>query len=166
MVQRNWKAARNLMFGLLTVLLVTMIAVAILTYTHRDAQFSNPLIMFAIMHHIELMIFLALISIGFGFFWANMSYTEVRQTTIDSKGVLEVVLMFLSREEKEIVNFLVSHKGETTQAEISRLASMGRVKAFRSLSKMQQKGIIEIIPHGKIRKVKLKDNILHIINKK
>ena len=72
-------------------------------------------------------------------------------------------MLFLSREEREIVNFLVENKGITTQAEIARLPHMNRVKAHRSLQKMSQKQIIELIAHGKIRKVHLKENILQLL---
>lgn len=74
-------------------------------------------------------------------------------------------MLFLNKEEKEIIKYLVEKKGETTQAEISRLPGLNRVKAYRSVQKMQQKKLIEVVSHGKVRKIKLRKDILCILKK-
>ena len=101
-------------------------------------------------------------SVAYGFVWASILYREVVQKKQESKSILETVFLFLGNEEKSIIEFLVQKKGSTTQADISRLAGMTRLKAFRALQKMQNKNLVEIVPHGKIRIVKLKQNILNV----
>jgi uncharacterized membrane protein len=156
------KTIRNVSFVVLTVLLIAVIVLAFMTYNAKVSD-ANPYFSFAVTHHLELMGSLVGISLIFGFFTSQMFYAEIQRKKHESKSMLTVVLLFLSREEREIVNFLVENKGVTTQAEIARLPHMNRVKAHRSLQKMQEKQIIELVPHGKIRKVHLKENILQLL---
>jgi len=157
------KMYKNIGFGVLTMLLIIVSTVAILTYMNRDHDNHNYLFTLAVQHHVEIMLALVIIATGFGFFWSAVSFSQIEKQKKDSKKILETVMLFLNREEKQIVNFLVEKKGATNQAEISRLPGMNRVKAYRSLQKMQEKRIIDIIPHGKIRRVVLKENILNSV---
>lgn len=154
------RTLRNLSFWVLAVLLILVTVIAFMTYTSDGIP---PRLSFAVRYHTEIMVGLLIISIVFGFASAQFFYAEIQRKKQDSKSILAVVLLFLSREEREIVNFLVERKGTTTQAEIARLPHMNRVRAYRSLQKMQEKQIIELVPHGKIRRVHLKENILQLL---
>ena len=103
------------------------------------------------------------ISVFFGFYTSKVLYSKLKKRTKTSKSILDVVLLFLGEDEKSIINFLVEKKGQTTQAEISRLSNMNRVKAHRSLQKLQVKQLIDIVSHGKVRKIKLKENIYDLL---
>lgn len=155
------RVIRNLSFSLLAILLIAVTVIAFMTY-NADAS-GNEHLSFAVRHHTGIMAGLLIVSILFGFFSSQFYYRELQRKKQDSKNILEVVLLFLNREEREIVNFLVEQKGITTQAEIARLPHMNRVKAHRSLQKMEEKQLIELVPHGKIRKVHLKENILQLL---
>lgn len=157
-MSNNSKTIRNTSFIMLAILLIMITFVAFATYNATNGIFS-----FAAEYHTEIMAGLLVISIGFGFASSQFFYAELQRKKQDSKNILSVVLLFLNREEREIINFLVEKKGMTTQAEIARLPHMNRVKAHRSLQKMQEKQLIELIAHGKIRKVVLKENILHLL---
>lgn len=76
-----------------------------------------------------------------------------------------MLFLFLNNDEKEIINYLIQNKGTAGQADIARLPGMNRVKAFRSLQKMQEKNLIDITAHGKIREILLKENILNMLIK-
>ncbi len=156
------KLLRNISFAILTLLLIALSAIAFMTYRSDILIFGQNL-SFAVQHHTAIMAGLLIISILFGFATSQIFYAELQRKKKVSQSILGVVLLFLSREEREIVNFLVENKGITTQAEIARLPHMNRVKAHRSLQKMSQKQIIELIAHGKIRKVHLKENILQLL---
>ena len=106
------------------------------------------------------MFILIIIAAAVGFSLSSMLYGQVRKKEEHTKSTLETVLLFLGDEEKDIINYLVEKKGSATQADISRLPKMNRVKAFRSLQKMKDKKLIDIAAYGKLRKVRLKDNIL------
>jgi uncharacterized membrane protein len=159
---RTEKSVRNLMFIILAILLVAVIFITFMTYNTDGGD--SPFLRFAVGHHTAIMAGLIVISLIFGFVSSQFFYAALQRKKQDSKTILGVVLLFLSREEREIVNYLVAQQGTTTQAEIARLPHMNRVKAYRSLQKMQEKQIIELVPHGKIRKVHLKQNILDILN--
>jgi uncharacterized membrane protein len=132
--------------------------------THNATAGGNAYWSYAVMHHTEIMAGLIIISLLLGFLTSQFLYEEVQRKKRDTKDIHEVVLLFLSREEREIVNYLVEHNGETTQAEIARLPHMNRVKAHRSLQKMQERQLLEVVPHGKIRRIILRKNILELLH--
>lgn len=105
------------------------------------------------------MVVLVLTAVLYGFVLAYFSYRAIRKESSTTASMLEVILLFLSQEEQTILNHLVQNKGEATQADISRLPSMHRVKAHRLLQKMQNNNLIDVTAHGKVRHVLLKQHI-------
>lgn len=156
---------RNLSFGILTTLFILFIGLAIVTYTYKGNN-PSPLFLFAIQNHLAIMLVLALVSVAFGFYLATLSSSEIERKDKQTRNILDVVMLFLSKDEKKIIDFLVKNNGETTQAEISRIEGMGRVRAFRSVKKLADKNIIEIVAHGKVRKVTLKEPIQGLLLEK
>ena len=126
---------------------------------------ANPLFYYAAQNHLELLFIMIMISIILGFFISGLSFRALEKQRKNSENILQIVLMFLNKEEEEIIKHLVKTTGETTQAEISRLPGLNRVKAYRSLQKMQEKKLIMIKAHGKIRKVILREDVLDILKK-
>ncbi len=155
------KTIRNISFAVLTVLLVLVTVVVFMTYNADPA--SRHYSSFAVRHHVELMGALLLVAIVFGFVSSKLFYAEIQKEKQETRNILGIVLLFLNQEERAIINLLVQNKGYTNQAEVARLPNMSRVKAHRSLQKMQEKQLIELVPHGKIRKVHLKQNILEML---
>ena len=162
----NLRLYKNIGFGILTILLILCTVIAILTYLGRDSNTTSHLFMLAIQHHLEIMVLLIVISITFGFVWSSIAIGEAEKQKKDNRKILEIVLLFLNNEEKQIIDFLIKQEGNTSQAEISRLPNMGRVKAYRSLRKMEEKRLVDIVSHGKVRKVSLKENIYQLLAEK
>lgn len=156
----NIKFSKGIGVGVLVILLITATWLSIITHKYKNVSTANNLLRFAINNHTIILVSLIVIAIASGFLWSNILYSEIKKKQKDTKTILNVVLQFLNNEEKAIIKLLVENNGSTTQSEIARLPNMTRVKAFRSLQKMEEKALIEIIPHGKIRKVKVKENIL------
>ena len=154
---------RNAGFGVLAALLAGVAWIALATY-NPDAG-SGHFTLFAAEYHIEIMLALMVTAIAFGFFVSQFFYAELQRSRQASSSIMDTVLLFLGREEREIVRYLVSRGGETTQAEISRLPGMSRVKAHRSLQKMQEKQLLDVIPHGKVRRIVLKPHIIGTLKK-
>lgn len=152
---------RNTGFVALSAILLVLLVLAFMTYTTEPG--ANAFTAYAVLHHSEIMAGLVVIAVVFGFALAQRSYAAIERERAGSRDILGIVLLFLSAEEKAIVNLLVEQGGSTNQAEIARLPGMNRVKAHRSLQKMQEKRIIELVPHGKIRKVHLKENLRTIL---
>ncbi|MFQ5620922.1 MAG: helix-turn-helix transcriptional regulator [Candidatus Nanoarchaeia archaeon] len=150
-------------FLVLASLLVVVSLLAFLTYTNRDITTASPLLLFLIQNHTWLMVILIAVSVSFGYFWSSILYQEIESKTQTNKSIMVVVLRFLGRDEKAILNHLIEHDGKTTQSEISRLHGMNKVKAYRSLQKMQEKQIVDVTSHGKVRNVMLKDDILRTL---
>ena len=156
---------RNIGYLVLGVLLIIAVWLAFATY-EPDLNGKGQLFLFAVEHHIALMTGMVIISGLFGFFLAQFFYTQLQRSRTTSSSIMETVFLFLGHEEREIVRYLVERGGETTQAEISRLPHMSRVRAHRFLQKMQEKQIIEVIPHGKVRRVRLREHILTTLREK
>ena len=158
------RSKRVRLIGYIVIIILFLIAfsLAIMTY-NPTGGFSGPYWSFAVEHHMEIMIGVFVVALAVGFLTSQFFYAEAQRKKKDSKEILHVVMLFLSTEEKEIVNFLVEKRGVTTQSEIARLPHMNRVRAHRSLQKMEEKQIIDLVPHGKIRKVHLKENMLHLL---
>jgi uncharacterized membrane protein len=151
--------------GLIIFTLIFAIVVTLSFLSYTPAHFVNQsgFLIFAVTHHIWIMAAMVIISILFGVFWSRILYRQLEKKQSVSRNVMDIVLLFLNSEERKILHFLVENKGKTTQAEIARIASMNKVKAFRSLKKMKEKNIIEIEPHGKVRFVILKEDILQLL---
>ena len=163
---KNHYPSKHILFAVLTILLLTVSAIVIITETARNISNKSNFLLFLITNHNIIMFLLLTFGIAFGFFWSNLTFVEFERQQKESKRILDIIFLFLHNEEKEIIKFLVEKKGTTTQAEISRLPGLDRVKAFRSLQKMQEKRLVEIQEHGKIRKVTLKEDIYNVIKEK
>src|SRR3989338_385073 len=153
---RNISFLQKIGFGTLTLIVIGVLWIAEITHTNRNLSNPNQLIHFAIQNNFVILIALVVLSVGYGFLWSSLFYRELKKKEESTRSILQTVFMFLGEEEKSIIEFLVTNGGETTQSEISRLPGMSRVKAFRLIQKMQSKNLIEVSPHGKVRKIKLK----------
>ena len=160
---RNINFYRKVGVALLSLLLIAVLWIATITHANRKISNPNPFIHFAIQNNFVILIVLIVVSVAYGFLWSSLSYFEIKRKKKDSQAILDTVFLFLSTDEKNMIEFLVQHNGQTTQAELSRLPGMNRVKAFRLLQKMQSKNLVEITPHGKVRRIKVKENIMNTL---
>ena len=154
---------RNIGFIVLTILFILICIVAIITYTYRHHENSNIIFSLAVEHHVIIMAGMAIIAVAFGYLLSAITLGEIEKQKKGTKKALEIVMLFLNKEEKQILDFLMKNYGQTTQAEISRLPDMDRVKAHRSLKRMQDKRLVVLAYHGKIKKVAVKDDILQLL---
>lgn len=133
------------------------------TFLHQNTTSKNPFIFWTVQNHLRITIGLILLSAILGYLPSAITYRHLAKTKKESQKLLDTVFLFLNPEEREVINHLVQQNGLSSQAEISRLPGMSRVKAFRSLKKMHEKNLLDIAVHGKIRKVALKENILRML---
>ena len=163
MDEHSIRLYKYISFGFLAIIIGLAILIYLVVYIHQNVTSKNPIIFWMVENHLSITIILIIFSGFIGYLSSTLTYKQVITTKKESKKLLEMIFLFLNNDEKEIINCLVQNNGAIGQAEISRLPNMNRVKAFRSLQKMQEKNIISIATHGKIRKVLLKDNILNIL---
>ena len=76
--------------------------------------------------------------------------------------VQSTLLKFLNYHENQVMKKLIEHDGIVLQSEISRIPSMGKVKAHRVLQDLEQKGIIKKEPYGKTNRILLDETIKKI----
>ncbi len=161
MSSQTTKIIRFAGFGFLTLLLILVTFVTFMSYTGDPTQ--QGYLAFAVRNHVTIMAILLIVAIAFGFVSSSIYNAQIKKAQQETRNVLDIVLLFLNRDERAIISVLVQNRGSTNQAEIARLPGMNRVKAFRSLQKMQEKQLIEILAHGKVRKINLKENLLTML---
>jgi len=110
------------------------------------------------------MISVIFVSVGFGFFWASMLYKELETKSKVTRSMRDVVFLFLNDDERKIIDFLISSNGQTTQAELARLQGMNKVKVHRAVQKMEEKNILSVEAHGKVRKILMKENLIDALS--
>jgi len=147
----------------LVIILSMASLVTFVTYLHKDMTSADPLVFWTVENHLIITISLIFISIALGYGVSTATYNELRKSKKASKNLLEVFFLFLNKDEREILNYLVKSNKTVNQADISRLPDMNRVKAFRSLQKMKENNLIDVSAHGKIRKISLKDNVFEML---
>ncbi len=84
-----------------------------------------------------------------------ISYPGGQKVCLDK----ESVLIFFSGVERDIMDTLISNKGEMSQAAIVRLTGIPKVKVFRSLEKLRMRGMIEKESRGKTNTIRLSETV-------
>ena len=70
-----------------------------------------------------------------------------------------LLLKFLSKEERLVVERLVQEKGKALQAEISRIEGLGKVRSHRILRRLEDRGVIKLESFGKTNIVRFTNGI-------
>lgn len=159
------KLYKYISLGFSLIIVGLAIVIYLITYIHQNATSKNPIIFWTVENHLPITIGLVILSGFIGYLSSMLTYKQVTKTKKESQKLLEMLFLFLNKDEREIINYLVQNNGTIGQADISRLPGMDRVKAYRSLQKMQEKKLIDITAHGKVRKISLKDNILKMLTR-
>lgn len=89
----------------------------------------------------------------------SMMSGRVESTQHSLKRNTEVLLRFLSQDERKLMNALIDGKGKVLQAEITRLPGMSKVKSHRVVQKLIDKGVIEKDRIGKTNIVRFTKEI-------
>ena len=79
---------------------------------------------------------------------------EVRK--VDTKAILDL----LEPLEKEIIRRIVENKGEISQSKLS--TEFGKVKVFRVIEALKNRGVVEKVPYGKTNKIKLNEKFVKL----
>ena len=165
MDEHQIKLYKYVNFGFLLIIIGFAIIIYVVTYIHQNTTSANSLIFWTVKNHQSITVVLIILSGIIGYVSSTVIYKQLTKTQKESQKLLEMLFLFLSNDEKNIINCLIQNNGTIGQADISRLPNMSRVKAFRSIQRMHEKNLIDITAHGKIRKVSLKENILNILTK-
>jgi uncharacterized membrane protein len=144
-----------------------LVSVLVFSYTTvMQGGQLNPISSFIMSHHVEFMIvssFLGIV-VGAGVYYLLKEEVAQKSAAVDTS--VNLLMKFLSEDEREILVLLSEKEGMTTQAEISKLPGMTRLKAHRLVDKMEKKGLIFVEKYGKVNMIRLVDELKIALVKK
>jgi uncharacterized membrane protein len=79
--------------------------------------------------------------IGAGTYYLMSQKVEEKKDSLRKQS--DILLKFLSEDEKKLVNLLIENNGKILQAEVTRLPGMSKVKSHRVVQKLLDKGVLE-----------------------
>ncbi len=107
--------------------------------------------------HFEAMVLIGLLGVGIGGLSFYLLSQEIKEKDQTVRNQSQLLLTFLTAQEKECVLYLVKNNGETYQSDLSKLPSMTRLKAHRIVQKLSDRKIISLSNHGKANKIILSE---------
>jgi len=75
----------------------------------------------------------------------------------------DILLKFLSVNERKVIDKLIEKKGVIMQSEISRMEGMDKLKTHRTIKELEKKDIVKIESNGKTNKIILNDKIMELM---
>jgi len=97
--------------------------------------------------------------VGTFVFYLMESKIEKKDIRINESS--NVISRLLSSEERNLIKIL-ARENELTQARLTFLSKMPRLKVFRTVEKLKEKGLIEKKEKGKLRIIKMKEDIKNL----
>jgi hypothetical protein len=109
----------------------------------------------------------------FGFFGAvvGSAIYFITSSDIEKKEKIirhntDVILKMLEPEERRVINKIVENEGKVQQAEITYIEGYTKVKAHRIVERLVQKGILTKEAMGKMRLIRINNEIYEILKKR
>lgn len=155
-------ARKKIVLGIIIVsVFIFLVTVLVFVYAlSSEGQKVPEFLGLFLQYHIHFMVLMGLFGLGSGVVVYNILSATIEKQQKVMKTNLEIIMKFLSRDDKEIVKLLLSKDGMTTQSEISRLPGMTRLKAHRVVRKLEDRGIIHVEKHGKINLLRLAEELM------
>jgi uncharacterized membrane protein len=99
-----------------------------------------------------------------GIFVGSIVYYLLFPKIEEGKGKedLSLFLDFLEPDEKSILQKIIENKGKITQSKLS--SQFGKVKVFRILEKLKERGIIEKEAYGKTNTIKISEKFSKLLS--
>jgi uncharacterized membrane protein len=95
--------------------------------------------------------------VGAGTYYLMAGRVETKEKSLKKNS--EVLLRFLSQDERKLVNALIENNGKVLQAEITRLPGMTKLKSHRVIQRLVDRGVIEKDKVGKTNIVRFTKEI-------
>ncbi len=135
---------------------VFLVLTLIFTY-HLSAEHlqTSPLFGPLVSYHVEFMVTIAALglAVGAGSFYLLSGLLEKKKA--EARWNANLLLKFLSDDERAVVRLVLERKGTVYQSEISALDGMGKVQAHRIVERLRQRGVITVRRIGKINLVQM-----------
>ena len=138
----------------------------IMSYHFSSQGIPAPWLAPFVTYHSELMLIMGALGLGVGAAVFYLMSERVEAKEAESRITVDMLLSFLSSEERKAVSFLADNHGVCLQSELSRLPGMSRLKAHRVVQRLSQKEIVSAERHGKINKLRLAQAVFEALKKK
>jgi hypothetical protein len=152
---------RKIVLGLVVVaVFIFLITVLVFVYALASGDEQVPGILQPfLVYHIQFMVIMGFFGVGSGLVvYSILNATLEKQKKIVQTN-MDIIMKFLSPDEREIVRLMGEKEGMTTQSEMAKLPGMTRLKAHRVVKKLEDRGIVHVEKYGKINVVRLVDEL-------
>ncbi len=152
---------QRIVLGLLVVsVFIFLVTILVFVYAlYSQGQSVPPLLQPFMDYHMHFMVLMGV----FGVFSGLVVYSIMNATIEKQKKVvktnIDIIMKFLTPEDREIVRLLLEKDGRSTQSEIARLPGMSRLKAHRIVKKLEERGIVHVEKYGKINMIRVVDEL-------
>lgn len=144
---------------LLLAAFLVVVLTMVFTFVFAGAGTSNPVLLFFISNHFEIMVAVSLGGLAVGGAVYKLMGEEAHTATAASEANAKLLLSLLPAGERQVVEFLARSNGNGLQSEIARLEGMSRLRAHRILQGLKRRGLIHVEQIGKLNKVFLSPSI-------
>lgn len=156
-----WK--KVLLWSILLALFLVLVFLTSVSYVYPS---SAGLLGVITRFHFEAMLFVALSGLAIGAAGIFIFSSELQKTTNSLKTNTELLLSFLSQEERQAVQLIIDKGGSAFQPDIAKMHGMTRLKAHRIITRLSDRKILNVHSYGKINMVTLSPVILSAFNLK
>jgi uncharacterized membrane protein len=155
---------KKIVAGLIVVsIFIFLITVLVLVFSLYSVGQPVPDVLRPIMqYHVEFMVLMGIFGLGSGLMVYNLLNSQIEKQKHVVKTNMDIIMKFLTTEDREVIRLLIEKEGMTTQSEIARLPGMSRLKAHRIVKKLEDRGIVHVEKYGKINMIRMVDELRDI----
>ncbi|MBM3229204.1 hypothetical protein FJZ26_02130 [Candidatus Parvarchaeota archaeon] len=150
---RNMSLNRRLAL-VVSLVFVFIFLTFVLVFTYKlPKEFSFGLLEVVAQYHLELMFLMSALGVAVGAFAFYLLYERIEIREAESGITAEMLLGFLSGEDRKIILYLVKNHGSAYQSELSRLEGITRLRVHRAVFRLEGKQILAVEKIGKTNKI-------------
>ncbi|MBI5046260.1 hypothetical protein HZC07_00825 [Candidatus Micrarchaeota archaeon] len=152
---------KKIVLGMLIVsVFIFLVTVLVFVYAlASEGQQVPDLFQPFIQYHVQFMVVMGLFGVFSGLIVYNILNATLEKQKKMIKTNTDLIMKFLSEDERELVLLLMSKDGMTTQSEVAHLPGMTRLKAHRIVKKLEDRGIVHVEKYGKINMIRIVDEL-------
>jgi hypothetical protein len=128
--------------------------------TSLDAKIMSSAVSPFVKYNLYFMVALATLGIAVGASVFYFMSRRVETTHGVARKSAEIMLRFLSPDERMVMEALVRRGGAMLQRDFSREHGLSKVKAHRVIARLAERGIVTLDEHGKTNRVTLDPQVL------
>ncbi len=121
---------------------------------------TSPLFGPLVNYHVEFIVTVAALglAVGAGSFYLLTGMLDEKKAEV--RWNANLLLKFLSEDEREAVRLILERKGAIYQAEVAALDGMGKVRAHRLIERLRRRGVVNVRKMGKINLIQMPSELL------